>query len=621
MLASAGRKTICIWDVSDKKRIAEFPIPRPCIAVTFTPDNKSLMVACHDNQVHVFDIASSECLESQQWCIDEEGGPIHRVPDTAAFSLEHKLLAVVYRGSHIYIWSWEDGYLGSCKKPHAEQEVLPFHASSLCFSPASEANSLAASYKGGTILVFDPLEEDENIKASHKADTDAQTLACSPCGRTLISGDSRGTIRIFDFETFDDVRLKLMYVIYGRESNIRSLAFCLDSLRFVDIRGQQTNIWEPTVLVRHVISEEMSETAFLETQEAVIPEAVELGVITAMCVDPSGKYVFCGTEGGKVNVFSGTTGKQSQLLYDHFNGIPVTLLTFSGSKSILASADSSSRVLIWQLTVAPNCCKTSSLLQEHRMEEPVESLLLSPPETQILIVTTLTDRLCSLTTPKTDPISLTWTTRNTGIWAQHPTNPSQLLLVVRSTIRIYTWAGLKQLNSPSGISLHVENDLLSDLEIRAANSGWAGRLLVTQYSALSHRRSRIQFLLWDVNASNPTTERLAPLNHTIGDKVARLVGTFGMIICITNNLILLLDDDGWVCSLEAGEVWAELRTYKRHFFLPTDWLSTNDGLNIAYSKLGNVIFAKEDEVAVIRKGLECVEEVEFVDGFGVSTPV
>ena len=54
---------------------------------------------------------------------------------------------------------------------------------------------LAAAYEGGELIIFDPLEGD--VKVIFKADTDTQTLACSPDGTLLISGDSLGTIRIF----------------------------------------------------------------------------------------------------------------------------------------------------------------------------------------------------------------------------------------------------------------------------------------------------------------------------------------------------------------------------------------------------------------------------------------
>jgi hypothetical protein len=265
--------------------------------------------------------------------------------------------------------------------------------------------------------------------------------------------------------------------------------------------------------------------------------------------------------------------------------------------------------LIWKLTSTSNGWSASSLLLEHRMEEPIEKLLFHPSETHLLIATTTTDTLCSLAQPTSDHISLTWRTRNVGVWTQHPTNPSRLILLTRSTLRIYTWASLEPL-TPTGIPFHVEDQLPSDFEIRASHASWAGRILATTYSALRGRRSRIRILLWDADLLMPDTERLAPVMQETSQRVAGLVGTLGMVISMTDTLVVFLDDDGWVCSIDVGVVGGpELTAYKRHFFLPYDWLSTNDELLFACTEKGDVIFAKDDELAIIRKGLECAEVV------------
>jgi WD40 repeat protein len=148
-----------------------------------------------DNRVHMFDLLQGACTEIQPWYMDiDHSIQIYKTPDTAAFSLEHDLLAFVYRGGHINLWNWKDGYLvGTCEKPSAREEILPFHASSLVFNPATNTDSLAAAYEAGQLIIFDPLEGD--IKATYKADADSQTLACSPDGRTLISGDSSGNLQ------------------------------------------------------------------------------------------------------------------------------------------------------------------------------------------------------------------------------------------------------------------------------------------------------------------------------------------------------------------------------------------------------------------------------------------
>lgn len=624
LIASASRKSICVWDVADKQQLIRFTIPSPSVAMAFTSDNQYLMVACHDNQIHTFDLTGNEGYHREEpWFINHDSEPTYRPPDTAAFSLEHRLLAVVYRAGHIHIWSWDDGYLGCCKKPHAEYELHPFHASSLCFNPAPESNSLAAAYEGGTILVFDPIDDDFIIKASYQADTDTQVLSCSPCGRTLISGDSVGVIRIFDFETFPEDTLKLLYMIQGQQDNIRSLAFCADSSRFIDIRGQRTNIWEPAALIRSEVSEEMSETASLEVQKTVIPEAKEIDAITALALDEySGKYILCGTEGGSIKVFSLATGKLLQVLYVH-NGVEVIHIIFSKSSSMIASADAASRVIVYRLSNKSGGAglETSAILLDYRMPEPIEKIMFNPNSTQILIGTTAVDKLFSLTSNPHDPMSLSWNTRNKGVWLQHPLSTEHLILITRSALRIYSWSNLVCLTSPEGIGLLVEEAVLpDDFDLRAAHLV-GDRYWATEYSAVTgRRRSRIRMMFWGLSGIPPTdlTPSIVGIGalSDVGDRIATLIGTLGCIIATSANTIVFLDDHGWICSfefsvLESDDVKLGNRTYKQHLFLPTDWLSTNNELLFACSDKGDIITAQDGEVAIIRRGLDCIREAEF----------
>ena len=93
------------------------------------------------------------------------------------------------------------------------------------------------------------------------------------------------------------------------------------------------------------------------------------------------------------------------------------------------------------------------------------------------------------------------------------------------------------------------------------------------------------------------------------------MGTLGAIIGIRENRIIFLDHDGWVSSLEM-EQGNHLLGYQRHFFLPFDWLSTNSHLLLKINSMGDVLFARRDELAVITRGLECAETVAFQAAVG-----
>jgi hypothetical protein len=62
---------------------------------------------------------------------------------------------------------------------------------------------------------------------------------------------------------------------------------------------------------------------------------------------------------------------------------------------------------------------------------------------------------------------------------------------------------------------------------------------------------------------------------------------------------------------------AKMNRFSQHFFFPADWLSTRKDLDssIKVTKNGDILLVKDDEVAVVRRGLLTTE---FVEGGGGS---
>lgn len=98
------------------------------------------------------------------------------------------------------------------------------------------------------------------------------------------------------------------------------------------------------------------------------------------------------------------------------------------------------------------------------MDEAIEQLLFNQAGTHLLIFTTTTDTICSLL--KGEKRSVSWRTRNPGIWANHPRNHNHLILTVKERMRIYEWQNLEELTPESGINLQFE--LAPGFELRNA---------------------------------------------------------------------------------------------------------------------------------------------------------
>ncbi|KAI0537078.1 hypothetical protein GGR58DRAFT_361265 [Xylaria digitata] len=611
-LATAGLKMLNVWDASTKKLRLSFELPSPCISMAFTSDDETLVVACCDNHLYYYDLLEKECESGVEWFMDEDSTPLIATPATAAISVEQKLLAFSYRGSHIGIWNWEeDEFIGLCEKPDARTQRCPFHATSLVFSPALNVSYLAASYEQGEIIVFDPSSGE--IKSSYKAKTDDQTLSCSPDGRTLVTGDSSGTIRIFDFQGLDGPahKLRLLHVIHSEEENIRQLSFC-DDKNFVDIRGKKAKVWEPAVLLRQDFPGGETESIQSEPRDA-IAEAPEIDPIMSLIVEPSGKFAFCGTESGLITVFNTSSGNRLGELYSHASGDSVVALQFGPQSNLIASAGSSSRVIIKRLSWKGNKVIAIETVFEHHMGEIIEKLLFNQDETKILLASTTKDVIFSVNDNSTNVA--TWNMRHAGVWCNNPYDPSQIFLVVGNTLRVFAWDGLRELTS--GAAIHLEKDVPTHFGINSLFSGWGGSIFATLYSELSHARSNVHLEFWDaasinlqqITGDNASISPYVSL-EAISDRIGDLIGTMGMIIGIRSREIFFLDHDGWICSIDAATT-EHVDTYNRHFFLPTDWLSTDDTLVFAMTTKNEIILARGEELAIIRKGLNTPHTVNL----------
>ena len=197
---------------------------------------------------------------------------------------------------------------------------------SLVFSSDPDLSRLAAAYEDGELALFDPW----NVELMGMVpDADGQTLA---------TGNSAGMMQLFDFET-----LQLLYRVNAYDYGVRALAFSSDSLRFLDIRGRQCNVWEPSVLVRKEEEDVTSNAVPAEPRIIGVADLDDLVEITALACDISGVSLFCGKSDGSVCVHDSKAGAMAGALYRHANDMSIVRLSLSERGDVLASADAAGR--------------------------------------------------------------------------------------------------------------------------------------------------------------------------------------------------------------------------------------------------------------------------------------
>ena len=602
VLISAGPRKVRIWDAVSWEQVWEFKTAQQCMALALMEEDQFLFGALKNNNLAIWDLAEGTLRATAEWTLDLEGpqSQAYRRPITASFCMESCLLAVVYRGQDILLWDLDRNELhdtynkaGSSTK-NAKVDVSAGVTGGLVFSATPNETLLAAAYSDGDLVLFDILE----ATVREKVLVNAQTLACSPDGRTLASGDSSGTIQLYDFES-----LRLLYRIRSDEYCIRELAFTGDSHRLLDIRGSECRVWDPIILVRQDNDEENSDTLSVSTapQEIDLLPTEGIVLVTSLICHPDGVAFFCGKEDGSVYVYETKSGLQSHRLFSHAKGVSILSLSFDVESNSLSSVDDAGRVKVHKLKLGPEGWEATTMLFEHRAGAAVRQVLTNNGATRILVCTSKSSTLWCTRSNETNTLTETISLdeRYAFRWSTHPLNEDQLILISENVAHLYKWQSLQRLTGDDGILL--EGSILPELAIRSLICCFNKTTIATTFSEDSGHQSRSKLLLWNAADFAIDSRSAAPIPkyHSLADQVKTLIGDDG-------QRLVFLRSDGWISS--ANPERAGTDHYDRHFFLPADWLSTNAKLMIDVTRNGEIIFVKRDEVAVIKRGLENIEE-------------
>ncbi|KAL9025906.1 MAG: hypothetical protein Q9196_005347 [Gyalolechia fulgens] len=600
LLASAGRHAVVLWDISAKTQLWATPTTHRLLALDFNEDDTILIASTIANSIIFWTVKDGEELEKMFVSDVDEHAPsgYQRPPTHAQLCGELNLLAVGYRQRPINIWDLEDrAFVGKFHKSAPDIYPGPLLVA-MAFNPNPDMNLVASSYADGDLVTFNPW----NQKQHAITEANAQILAASSDGTTLATGDGSGTIQIFDFET-----LRLLYRSTAYDYDIRAIAFASNNVRFFDIRGDHCNVWEPSAIVRQTgdgdgSSEYCSEGVLQEVETVQSKLWDDNRLITAMVTIGTDWFV-CGRENGSVVVYDARSGQQSQELYSHATKTAITLLAWNGCESVLASTDRSSRFQVRKVTQnVSGVWVVERPLIDQSTEEVIRQVLFNANGKLLLISTLLSDYVWDLDRLRrahrcTDG-------RRSWRWVDTKSPTQTLLHIADGKIQCFDWQSLDECSLPDSFSTSlIDYNYPSIMSFEMASQAPE---ICAYFRESPGIQSQSSLRLWSLTLS----QNLQDWNVDGSANFDAIASDVKAVIGFYKMLLLFLDQNGWVCSLNADNKNME-KAYTRHFFVPYSW-HCNGELIFAISARGSVALVRKDGIVVFHQGLDFEEHIAVI---------
>jgi WD40 repeat protein len=642
-LASAGGETVRVWSTRNGLDLGSFKLPKDarCAAMAFADDDAILRVATGRNQLLEWDIESSTLVDDEpiSWAPDLPARIGGRLPTGVWLSPGTNLLAALYQGHDIIFWDCtERRFYDIYEQDTGSVQIFGSHCRArgwptvraAVFSQAVGTNLFAATFDDGDLVVFD-LVSGRPIVVNTERSYSLQ-LASSPDGRTLVSADKMGHLTLFEFRTLRLLyRVRLETVIFPYD-----LAFTSDNLRVIELREGQCRVWEPSVLRTGVPDPE---------PKPISPQDVENDwktrdqqKVVAMTCSHDFSVLFYAMGNGSVFGYdiSGPEPDKT-LLFVQETSRSLSALHFDHQGKILACSDHGARFTARKVNkVLRRRENTEQFDPVWDVESPlidvqppgglgiglVEQILVSSRHERVLLSGKKGDTLWALPTAGGgDWICQTKTgrMRHGHRWMNCPCTrlSADLLLSIDETgqvINVHDWVTLGLLRT---VPISPGAGLLLDQFAPLCHPFYYAAFAVeesAQPKTIYDTVPTASILFWDFQdlegaGSQPVVPRWEIRPSTLPCRVVHLIGAFG-------TRLVFYTADHWIASFELmppdsprGAIVAE-GSFMRHFFLPNHWIGSTkvDDMRFQMCSEGEIVFERQGELAVIKRGLEITED-------------
>ena len=325
MMASASQdNTIILWDMKTRQKIRQLSGHSYYVtSVAFSPDGKTLASGSEDTTVLLWDVKTGQLIHK----LTEHTKKVRSV----AFSPDGKTLASAGDGGIIIFWDLKTGEsVATLPVDHTDPDFnikLSDPVLSIAFSP--DGKTLASGDTYHNVILWD-LETGQRIYTLRRHADAVRALAFSPDGKTLASGSADRTIILWDTESgqfLDQWR--------GHSVLINSLSFSPDGMTLASGSGDTTIIlWDMNP--RQPLSR--------------IPGGyMHFGQVLSVAFSPNGKTLASGSADGAVMLWDVEKSQSfaAEPIYNHTDS--VRSVAFSPDNKMLASGSADATIILWDV--------------------------------------------------------------------------------------------------------------------------------------------------------------------------------------------------------------------------------------------------------------------------------
>lgn len=594
-LLVSGSRMISLWNYNTGEHLWTINISSEPMAIGIWRNDSVIVAATRNNRVMMFAVSNGETVTDNSWHAGGASSQLERSPMKVVFSGELGIFAVIYR--YQPLWLIDLSNLARPKYFGGQTTVA-----AVTFNPA--LRMMVVAFLDGELCTV----QLSTLKKTNTVEVNTEHLILSTDGKTLVAGTKDGRIVIYDFETLTE-----LYTVKFEDEDIMSLSFSPNGLRILDARRKEINLWEPSALYRRKDTESsQGHTSFgtANTQPHQIVSGTTTDTINVIVAHPSGDYVFCGKADGSVCVHDTRNGKLAKRLFDH-GPMAVHHVEWNDARECLITCDSSNQVMGHKAKLSR--VRTSAGTRNDWQVSRIFKKQVSAPVRQLL--SSVDGDYLLVSDPEKDDL---WTLKGESImcyeceqpenygalsqkWTSYLRHKNRLYGIEPHGIHTLSWS-LDTVTTPKidpvvVVKLNDRIDFVTKDNgvhfIKVRESG-KGQIIWAAYDDNLATRP----LMWETTTSSDQedeTDATLEYFNQAAPSVQSLLGLY-------KAQLVFVDHQGWICLMPL-ERQSQGKLHTRHFPVPHCWRSFNRRIVATVTSKGDVVIARNNEVAVVKRGL------------------